>query len=72
MIKPGCYKLHHYIEDALLWCECNEDKNPLFHYFRITPEDIEEQIEYVKYAYERNIPTITMLSVMWEAKRQTL
>lgn len=70
MIKPNCWKLHHYIESMLWWCECAEDKNPIFHYFPITKEDIEEEIEFVKGCYERNTPTATALSMMWDKKRK--
>lgn len=69
MIKPGCYKLHHYIEDILLWCECNNSKNKLYYYFPITKEDIEENMEMVKVAYERNVPTITLLDKILQKKR---
>lgn len=70
MIRPGCWKLHHYIESMLWWCECAEDKNPLFHYFPITKEDIQEEIEFVKECYERNTNTTLVLSMMVDKKRK--
>lgn len=70
MIKPGCWRLHHYIESMLWWCECAEDKNPLFHYFPITREDIEQEIEFVKECYERNTNTTLALSMMVDKKRK--
>lgn len=70
MIKPGCWKLHHYIESMLWWCECAENKNPIFRYFPITEEDIEEEIEFVKECYNRDTPVSTALSMMWDKKRK--
>lgn len=71
MIRPNCYKLHHYIESMLWWCECEKDKNKIFHYFPITKEDIESEIEFVKWAYETNMPTITCLSKIEDKKRRS-
>lgn len=70
MIRPGCWKLHHYIESMLWWCECAEGKNPVFHYFSITKDDIEEEIEFVKECYNRDTPVSTALSMMWDKKRK--
>lgn len=69
-IKPNCWKLHHYIESMLWWCECAENKNTIFFYFPITKEDIEEEFEFVKECYQRNTPTVTVLSTLWEKKKK--
>lgn len=69
MIKPGCWRLHHYIESMLWWCECAENKNKAFYYFPITREDIEDNIEFVKEAFERNVPAITLLDKILQKKR---
>lgn len=69
MIRPNCWKLHHYIESMLWWCECAESKNKVFYYFPITKEDILKDIELVKYYYEKGIPSIKLLSKLEDKKK---
>lgn len=69
MIRPYCWELHHYIESMLWWCECEENKSKKFYYFPITRKDIENEIEFVNWAYERNMPAITALSKIDEKKK---
>lgn len=69
MIRPYCWKLSDYIESMLCWCECQENKDKTFYYFKITKQDIIKEMELVKRYFERDIPVVKILLRLEEKKK---
>lgn len=70
MIKPKCWKLCDYLQSIYEWTRENENKNPIFYYFPITQLDIGNQMELVKWAFEKSIPVVDLLWMMLENKKK--
>lgn len=70
MIKPKCWKLCDYLQSIYEWTQGNENKNPIFYYFPITQLDIGNQMELVKWAFEKSIPVVNLLWMMLENKKK--